>query len=248
MAKVDKALVVNLIEAKKRAGESDDKIFSDLLKRKDIIGKNTKTLINRYGGSGVSDPKAQAAKYFGLDIAAKSTKKKEAPKGLVGRSADKLGKLSDRAIDNLKNNGGLANAAGVADTALSAISGMADMSLSGVAGIGGMAGAAMRGQPVIEGYSQGESNYNSSGVSSALKAGATPRTATGADMLDVLGIIDDGIVTAGDASYEATGSPIVGAGVQTGLNALGMFTPGKKGARVAAREGAPTPRLTPMDK
>lgn len=242
MAKVDKALVMNLIEAKRRAGESDDKIFGDFLKRKDNIGKNTKTLVNRHGAAGVSDPKAQAARYFGLDI---SQKPKAEKKGLGGRSADKIGRLKDRAIDNLANNGGLANLAGTGDAALSAVSGMADMSMSGIAGIGGMAGAAMRGQPIIEGYSQGESNYNSSGVARALKAGATPRTATGADMLDVLGIIDDGIVAAGDASYEATGSPAVGAGVQTGLNAVGMLIPGKKGARIAPREATPTPRLTP---
>lgn len=244
MAKVDKALVINLIEAKRLTGESDSKIFSDLLKRKDVIGKNMNTLVNRHGAAKVSDPKSQAARSFGLDIN-KKPDKKEKPKGLIGRSAEKLGKLSDRAIDNLKNNGGLANIAGTADTALSAVSGMADMSLSGMSGIGGMAGAAMRGQPIVEGYSQGESNYISSGVARALKSGATPRTATGADILDVVGIIDDGIVSAGDASYEATGSPIVGAGVQTGLNALGMFTPGKKGGRVPAREGSPTPRLTP---
>lgn len=242
MAKVDKALVINLIEAKRRSGESDDKIFSDLLKRKDLVGKNMNTLVNRHGAAGVSDPKAQAAKSFGLDI---SQKPKAEKKGLGGRSADKIGRLKDRAIDNLANNGGLANLAGTGDAALSAVSGMADMSMSGIAGIGGMAGAAMRGQPIIEGYSQGESNYNSSGVARALKAGATPRTATGADMLDVLGIIDDGIVAAGDASYEATGSPAVGAGVQTGLNAVGMLIPGKKGARVAPREATPTPRLTP---
>lgn len=242
MAKVDKALVINLIEAKRRSGESDDKIFSDLLKRKDLVGKNMNTLVNRHGAAGVSDPKAQAAKSFGLDI---SQKPKAEKKGLGGRSADKIGRLKDRAIDNLANNGGLANLAGTGDAALSAVSGMADMSMSGIAGIGGMAGAAMRGQPIIEGYSQGESNYNSSGVARALKAGATPRTATGADMLDVLGIIDDGIVAAGDASYEATGSPAVGAGVQTGLNAVGMLIPGKKGARIAPREATPTPRLTP---
>lgn len=242
MAKVDKALVMNLIEAKRRSGESDDKIFSDFLKRKDLVGKNMNTLVNRHGAAGVSDPKAQAAKSFGLDI---SQKPKADKKGLGGRSADKIGRLKDRAIDNLANNGGLANLAGTGDAALSAVSGMADMSMSGIAGIGGMAGAAMRGQPIIEGYNQGESNYNSSGVARALKAGATPRTATGADMLDVLGIIDDGIVAAGDASYEATGSPAVGAGVQTGLNAVGMLIPGKKGARIAPREATPTPRLTP---
>ncbi|MGP5346099.1 hypothetical protein ACTXLJ_05430 [Psychrobacter celer] len=245
MAKVDKALVMNLIEAKRRAGESDDKIFGDFLKRKDNIGKNTKTLVNRHGAAGVSDPKAQAARYFGLDITTKSAKKKDAPKGLIGRSGEKLGALGDRIVDNIKGDGGLSNAAGTADAALAAGSGLIDMSLSGMSGIGGMAGAAMRGQPIIEGYNQGESNYNSSGAARALKAGATPRTATGSDLLNVLGIIDDGIVAAGDASYEATGSPAVGAGVQTGLNALGMFTPGKKGARISPTEAAPRPTARP---
>lgn len=244
MAKVDKALVINLIEARRQKGDSDDKIFADLLKRKDLVGKNMNTLVNRYGAAKVSDPKSQAAKSFGLDINMKP-KAQEKPKGLAGRSASKVGQLKDRAIDNIANNGGLANAAGVADTAVAALSGMADMSLSGMAGIGGMSGAAMRGQPVLEGYNQGEANYNDSVVARTLKSGATPRTATGEDMLNVLGIIDDGIVAAGDASYEATGSPAVGAGVQTGLNALGMLVPGKKGGRIAAREGTPTPRLTP---
>lgn len=244
MAKVDKALVINLIEARRQKGDSDDKIFADLLKRKDLVGKNMNTLVNRYGAAKVSDPKSQAAKSFGLDINMKP-KAQEKPKGLVGRSASKVGQLKDRAIDNIANNGGLANAAGVADTAVAALSGMTDMSLSGMAGIGGMSGAAMRGQPVLEGYNQGEANYNDSVVARTLKSGATPRTATGEDMLNVLGIIDDGIVAAGDASYEATGSPAVGAGVQTGLNALGMLIPGKKGGRIAAREGTPTPRPTP---
>lgn len=245
MAKVDKALVINLIEAKRQTGESDAKIFSDLLKRKDLVGKNMRTLVNRYGGGGVSDPKAQAARYFGLDITTQPTKKKDTPKGLIGRSGEKLGALGDRIVDNIKGDGGLSNAAGTADAALAAGSGLIDMSLSGMSGIGGMAGAAMRGQPIIEGYNQGESNYNSSGAARALKAGAAPRTATGADILNVLGIIDDGIVAAGDAAYEVTGSPAVGAGVQTGLNALGMFTPGKKGARISPTEAAPRPTARP---
>ncbi|MGM8938161.1 phage tail tip lysozyme [Psychrobacter glaciei] len=173
---------------------------------------------------------------------------KPKPKGLVGRSGDKLKAAGETIIDNQFNNGGVANVVGVADAALGVAGGMADMAMEGWSGIGGMAGAAVRGQPIVDGYTTGVDGYRETLPSKALKGAATPRTQTGQSFMDVLGIVDDGIVAAGDASYNATGSPVVGAGVQTGLNALGFIVPAgaKKGRGRTAPidEAAARPRLT----
>ena len=250
MAKVDKALIVKLINAKRDAGDSDEKIFGDLLKRKDLVGKNMNTLVNRYGGANVSDPKAEAARYFGMDITTKP-KSKEAPKGLIGKSAEKIGNFASMAAKNIGKDGGLSNLVGTADAGLAALSGIPDMAISGVSGLVGGLGSFATDDSFVEGYNKGDEAYKQSVVSQGLKAAATPRTVTGQKILDVIGILDDGIVAAGDAAYDVTGSPVVGAAVQTGLNAAGMLVGGGKGRSrapapvEAAATRTPTPRLAP---
>uniref|UniRef100_UPI0035616BA6 phage tail tip lysozyme n=1 Tax=Psychrobacter sp. TaxID=56811 RepID=UPI0035616BA6 len=171
---------------------------------------------------------------------------KPKPKGLVGRSADKLKAGGKAVVDNQFDNGGVANLVGVADAALGVAGGMADMAMEGWSGIGGMAGAAVRGQPIIDGYTTGVNGYRETLPSNALKGAATPRTQTGQSFMDVLGIVDDGIVAAGDGVYNATGSAAAGAATQTGLNALGFIVPAgaKKGRGRTAPIDEARPRLT----
>ncbi|WP_131669257.1 hypothetical protein [Psychrobacter pygoscelis] len=156
---------------------------------------------------------------------------KPKPKGFIGRSGDKIKAAAQQGIDNVFDNGGLANIGGTADAALAVGGGMLDMAMQGMAGIGGIGRAAVNGNSIVEGYNNGVSNYDNTTPSRILKSAATPRTNTGGKILDVLGIVDDAIVIAGDAAYDTTGSPVVGAGTQTALNALGMISPlkGKKG-------------------
>lgn len=176
---------------------------------------------------------------------------KPKPKGLVGRSGDKLKAGGKAIIDNQFDNGGVANVVGAADAAVAVGSGMTDMALEGWAGIGGIGRSLSKGGGVVDGYNKGAANYQSSAVSDVLKSGATPRTETGGKLLDVLGIADDAIVAAGDAAYDKTGSPVVGAGLQTGLNALGFALP-LAGKRKGGRVEPPTterarPALSPEE-
>jgi muramidase (phage lysozyme) len=152
--------------------------------------------------------------------------KKPKPKGLIGRSSDKVGAAAKQVTDNQFDNGGVSNVVGAADAALGVVGGMADMAMTGMAGIGGMAGAAMRGQPIVDGFSKGADNYNNTAVSGVLKSAATPRTETGSSFMDVLGIADDAIVEAGDYVYDKSDSPFWGAATQTGLN-FGALLMGK---------------------
>lgn len=68
MAAIKKELVDNLIKAQRQKGLSDTQIMNGLLKRKDSLGGNTKGLVSEFKRSGSSDPKADAAEFFGLDI------------------------------------------------------------------------------------------------------------------------------------------------------------------------------------
>lgn len=251
MAKIPREKVVALINAKRARGETDEQIFNGLIRRKDGLGENMNALVGRYAAT-TSDPKAMAAEYFGLDIGGKPVSKSKAkPKGLIGRSADKIGAAAKQIGKNQVSNGGIANAAGLADTALSVGGGLVDLSLDGMAQLGGGFGSLARGGGFLTGANKGSVNYNSSPVSKAVKSVAAPRTKTGERMLDVLGIADDAIMSAGDGVYEATGSPLLGTATVTGLNALGFFVGGKGAKSPAprpappARPPAPRPRLTP---
>lgn len=68
MAKIRKELVTNLINAQRKTNMTDKEIFEKLVRRKDGVGDNIRTLINRYENNESPDAKEDAAKFFGLDI------------------------------------------------------------------------------------------------------------------------------------------------------------------------------------
>lgn len=68
MAKIEKSLVINLINAKRKKGENDKQIFEGLVRRKDGLGNNIRELVNRYEESESPDARGETAKFFGLDI------------------------------------------------------------------------------------------------------------------------------------------------------------------------------------
>lgn len=244
MAALSQKEAQNAIKGYKSKGMTDGEIVSALLKRKDKVGDAMRAAERMADQAGEVDSKHEIGKLVGLDT------KKTAPsqgKGLVGRSVDKIKDAGKQIVSNNYSDGGFSNLGGLADAALAVPSGMADMAMEGYAGLGGMGRAAVTGKPVLEGYDKGVGNYQKTGASRVLKAGATPRTETGGKLMDVLGIVDDAFVTAGDAAYDSTGSPVVGAGVQTGLNLLSMMLPaGAKGKGRRAPDGPnPTPNAPP---
>lgn len=68
MAKIPKELVTNLIDAQRQKNMTDKEIFDKLARRKDGLGDNVRTLIDRYENDESPDAKGEAAKFFGLDI------------------------------------------------------------------------------------------------------------------------------------------------------------------------------------
>lgn len=68
MAKIEKSLVINLINAQRQKGMTDKEIFDKLARRKDGLGDNVRTLIGRYEDDESPDAKEDTAKFFGLDI------------------------------------------------------------------------------------------------------------------------------------------------------------------------------------
>lgn len=68
MAKIEKSLVINLINAQRQKNMTDKEIFDKLASRKDGLGDNVRTLIGRYEDDESPDAKQDAAKFFGLDI------------------------------------------------------------------------------------------------------------------------------------------------------------------------------------
>lgn len=68
MAKIEKRLVTNLINAQRKTKMNDQEIFNSLARRKDALGDNVRTLIARYEENESVDAKREAAEFFGLDI------------------------------------------------------------------------------------------------------------------------------------------------------------------------------------
>lgn len=68
MAKIEKKLVTNLINAQRKTNMNDKEIFDSLARRKDALGDNVRELINRYEESESVDAQREAAQFFGLDI------------------------------------------------------------------------------------------------------------------------------------------------------------------------------------
>ncbi len=68
MAKIEKSLVINLINAQRQKGMTDKEIFDKLARRKDGLGDNFRTLISRYEDNESPDARGETAKFFGLDI------------------------------------------------------------------------------------------------------------------------------------------------------------------------------------
>lgn len=168
---------------------------------------------------------------------------KAKPKGLAGRSGDKIGIAAKKTADNVMDQGlvGFAkNVDGAVDAAVAVGGGLID-------GIGKGYTATARGltsdKPFWEGFKDGREAYEGSAIGRATGALATPNNEMGKTYLDVVGIGDDAVHTAGVNTQQATGSNKLGALVEGGLIMGGALLP-PYGKKPATRDN-PAPRLTP---
>lgn len=67
MAAIKKELVINLIRAYEKKGMGGQEIMIKLLKRKDGLGKNMQSVIDRFSESGSKTPLEDAGRFFGID-------------------------------------------------------------------------------------------------------------------------------------------------------------------------------------
>lgn len=167
---------------------------------------------------------------------------KPKPKGLIGRSADKVKAAGRTTLDNQLDNGGVANVVGAVDAAIATGGGLID----GIAkGYTATAKGITSDKPFWGGFKDGREAYEASGFGKATGAIATPNTETGKTFLDVIGIADDAIHTAGVSTQEATGSNKLGALVEGGLILAPALLP--NGKRASTDTSNPRPRLSPEE-
>lgn len=94
MAKIPKEKVVRVIKAKRATGMTDKQIFDEFARRKDGVGNNVRTLISRYEDNESPDARAEAARFFGLDI---TQVKGNSQQGSVNKNATALDKAKSYA-------------------------------------------------------------------------------------------------------------------------------------------------------
>lgn len=124
-------------------------------------------------------------------------------------------------------------AGGAAEAVAAGVYGLGTEAVGGLVGGVRMLASPLTGEPPTEAFQAGLDATREIAGSVPI----APETAPGQLFESVLGLPGAAFRSAGEGSYNVTGSPVIGAGVETALNAAALVV-GGRGARPAVRQGA----------